>query len=169
MKIKLFMSQSLNAKIARENGGEDFFSPRNWEEFQKIAENTGAFVVGRKTHEAVKEWEEKGFKDINAERIVLTRKKDFDIEEGYIKASSPRKAVQVAEEQGLESLLVTGGASVNTSFIEKGLLDELIIDIEPFLLGKGLDLFSKGEFEAELELEEVRELEEDIVQLRYSL
>lgn len=169
MKVKIFMAQTVNAKIARKTGEEDFLSSRNWQEFKKIAEETGAFAVGRKTYEAVKEWEEKGFEDIDAERIVLTGKEEFEPEEGYIKASSPEKAVEAAEEKGLGTLLVTGGATVNKSFMEQGLVDEIILDIEPYVLGEGLNLFAEGGFEEELELEEVRELEEDIVQLRYSL
>lgn len=167
MKVKLFMAQTVNAKIARKTGEEDFLSPRNWQEFKQIAEKAGAFTVGRKTYEAVQSWENKGFKDINAERIVLSKKEEFKPEEGYRKASSPEKAVEITEQQGLDTLLVTGGASVNKSFMEQGLVNEIILDIEPYVLGEGLNLFAEESFETELELEEVRELEENIVQLRY--
>jgi len=167
MEVKIFMAQTVNGKIARETGEEDFLSPRNWQEFKKIAEKTGAFTVGRKTFQAVKEWEDKGFKDINAECIVLSQKEGLEVGEGFIKVSSPEKAVKLAEEKGLDALLVTGGASVNASFMEKKMVDELILDIEPYVLGEGLDLFARRSFEGELGLEEVRKLEEGIVQLRY--
>ncbi|PSH00757.1 MAG: hypothetical protein BRC30_01855 [Nanohaloarchaea archaeon SW_7_46_7] len=169
MEIKIFMAQTVNGKIARETGEEDFLSPRNWQEFRKIAEETGAFTVGRKTFQAVREWEDKGFTDIDAERIILSQKKGLEVGEGFIKASSPEKAVELAEEKGLDELLVTGGASVNSSFMEKKMVGELILDIEPYVLGDGLDLFAGGSFEGKLELEEVRELEEGIVQLRYKV
>lgn len=169
MQVKLFMAQTVNAKIARKTGEEDFLSPRNWKEFKHIAEEAGAFTVGRKTYQEVQKWEEKGFRDIEAERIILTRKEELEPQTGYRKASSPEKAVEIAEEKSLDTLLVTGGASVNTSFMEQGLIDEIILDIEPHLLGEGLSLFAEGSFGADLNLEEVRELEEDIVQLRYSL
>jgi dihydrofolate reductase len=169
MKVRIFMAQTVNAKTARKTGEEDFLSPMNWQEFKQVAENTGAFTVGRKTYEAVREWKGKGFRDIDAERIVLSRKEEFEPGEGYIKASSPDEAVEAAKEKDLDSLLVTGGASVNTSFMKAGLVDEIILDIEPHVLGEGLNLFAEGDFEQKLELEEARELEEDIVQLRYSL
>ncbi len=168
MKIKLYMAQTANGKIARKNGDEDFLSPRNWKEFRELAEKTGVFVVGRKTYEAVQKWEEKGFKDIEAHRVVLTRNQELELEKGFRKASSPEEAVELAEQKG-EGLLVTGGASVNTSFMKKGLIDEIILNIEPHVLGEGLDLFAEESFEHDLELEEVRELEEGIVQLHYKI
>jgi dihydrofolate reductase len=169
MEVKIFMAQTVNAKIARRTGEEDFLSPRNWQEFKKITEKAGAFLVGRRTYEAVKKWEEKGFRDINAERIILSKKESFEPVEGYTKASSPEKAVESAKEKGIDSLIVTGGANANSSFMEKGLVDELILNIEPYVLGKGIDLFAEKDIEQEMKLEKVRELEKDIVQLRYSL
>lgn len=167
MEVKIFMAQAANAKIARENGDEDFLSSKNWQEFKKIAEKIGAFAVGRKTYEAVRNWEEKSFKDISATRIVLSRKEDFQALEGYLSVSSLEEAVKAAENQGLETLLVTGGASVNTSFIQKGLVDEIVLNIEPYILGKGLNLFTEEDFEADLELLDTCTFEEGIVQLHY--
>ena len=90
----MFMAQSANAKIARKNGDEDFLSPRNWEEFKRIAENIGVFAIGRKTYESVKNWEDKGFRDINSKRLVLSNRSDFFHEEGYSKVSSPVETVE---------------------------------------------------------------------------
>ena len=169
MNTTIFMAQNLNAKIARETGEEDFLSPRNWREFKSLAENIGVFAVGRKTYEAVKEWGEKGFKDVKAKRIILSRKENFEPDEDYLKASSPEEAVKIAEKEGFEKLLVTGRASVNTSFLEKELVDEIILDIQPHILGRGLNIFAEGDFEESLNLNQVKELEEGIIQLRYTL
>lgn len=168
MQVKLFMAQTLNAKIAREDGMEDFLSSRNWQEFKKIAENKGIFLVGRKTYEAVKEWEDKGFSDVEAERLVISRQNSLELEEGFTHVGSPEEAIDLAKEEANE-LLVTGGASVNSSFMKKGLIDEIILNIEPYVLGEGLNLFSEADFESDLQLEEVKKFDEDIVQLRYTV
>ena len=54
MKTTLFMAMSLNGIIAKEDGNEDFLSHKNWETFSELVNTFGNFVVGRKTHEAVK-------------------------------------------------------------------------------------------------------------------
>lgn len=169
MEVKLFMAQTVNSKIARKDGSEDFLSSRNWKEFRQIAEDAGIFLVGRKTYEEVSEWESKGFKDVEAERLVLSRQKGLELQEGFRHVRSPREAIKLSGNEGYSSLLVTGGASVNSAFIKKDMIDQIILNIEPYVLSEGLDLFSEAGFEAQLELLEVRELENSIVQLSYRL
>ena len=48
-----------------------------------------------------------------------------------------------------------------------GLVDELIVNVEPAVLGHGIPLFASGDFEKRLERVAIQELPEGIVQLRY--
>lgn len=167
--VKIFMAQSVNSKIARKTGEEDFLSARNWREFKKIAEKTGVFAVGRKTYEEVKKWEEKGFEDINADRIIISSNEKFQTSSDYITAVSPEDAIGKVEKRNHDELLVTGGASINTSFLTQDMVSKIILNLEPCLLGRGINLFDEERFEKNLNLESVKELDEDIVQLIYCL
>jgi riboflavin biosynthesis pyrimidine reductase len=67
----------------------------------------------------------------------------------------------------LENILVTGGATINSAFMKEGLIDEVILNVEPFLLGDGIPVFSREDFENKLELLGSEKLGDGIIQLHY--
>lgn len=73
------------------------------------------------------------------------------------------------EEKGFSETFLAGGGNVNSSFIKDGLIDEIYLDVEPIVFGKGIKLFSEEDFEYELELLEVNKLNENTVQLHYKV
>lgn len=162
---------SANGVIARENGEEDFLSDKNWKTFTELAEKYGNFIVGRKTYEAIKKWDEDySFDDLkNIEKIVISQDSSYGLDEDYTLARSPQDAISKLEQKGIDTVLVTGGSTTNTSFIKEGLLDEVILNIEPAIVGKGISLFSSADFESRLELLEMKKLDDDIVQLHYKV
>jgi dihydrofolate reductase len=151
MKIILYMAISLNGYIAEENGSEDFLSKANWDKFCSLAQEYGNFIVGRKTYEAVKDWDEEfSFDDlVGVKKIIISQDENYKLDEGYTLATSPKDAL--AKLQGFETVLVTGGSSINTAFIKEDLLDEIILNIEPALVGKGIPVFAQGDFYKRLE------------------
>lgn len=168
MKITLYMAMSLNGYIAEENGSEDFLSDTNWEKFCNLAQKHRNFIVGRKTYDAVKNWNE-GFsfddlKDI--QKIVISQDENYILDDGYILATSPREAITIL--QDFESVLVIGGSAINTAFIKENLLDEVILNVEPTLIGKGIPLFAKDDFTKKLEYIS-SEISSDIVTLHYKV
>jgi len=162
------MAQTINGIIARENYDEDFLSNQNWDAFVKLAEKIGCFIVGRKTYEEVKKWEEYNFDNVNAKKIIVSRDKKSKLASGYISAISPKDALMKASELGFSKVLLTGGGMLNGAFIKENLVDEIVINIEPYVLGRGVRLFSEETFENKLQLINVQKLDE-IVQLHYKV
>ena len=117
MKVTLYMAMSLNGYIAEENGNEDFLSHANWKKFCNLAQEYGNFIVGRKTYEAVKKWNEGfGFDDLKGiQKVIISQNPDYELDEDYALATSPKDAL--AKLQDFESVLVTGGSTINTAFI----------------------------------------------------
>jgi len=151
MKVTLYIAMSLNGYIAEENGSEDFLSRANWEKFCSLAQEYGNFIVGRKTYEAVKNWDE-GFRfdDLKGiQKVVISQDNNYKLDEEYTLAISPEDAL--AKLQNFESVLVAGGSTINTAFIKDNLLDEIILNVEPALIGKGIPLFAQGDFSKKLE------------------
>lgn len=169
MKVTLYMAMSVNGYIARENGDEDFISHENWETLGDLAREYGCLVIGRKTFEAVKMWGEEysfdSFKD--AEKVIVTRNKNFQAGENYTIADSPQEAVERLSGRGFERILVTGGATINSAFMKEGLIDEMILNVEPFVLGRGIRLFTEENFENKLKFISAEEIGGGIIQLRY--
>ena len=150
MKVTLYMAMSLNGYIADQNGSEDFLSHKNWEKFCALAQEYRNFIVGRKTYGAVKNWNEGfSFDDLKGIRkVIISQDENYKLDEGYVLATSPRDAL--AKLQDFESVLVTGGPTINTAFIQENLLDELILNVEPVLIGKGIPLFVQDDFSQKL-------------------
>lgn len=171
MKTILYMAMSVNGYIARANGDEDFLSHKNWEAFSEIAKECGCFVIGRKTYEAVQGWGEKySFDTIEARaKVVVTKNKDFKADEKYTVADSPADALAKLKALGFEKVLVTGGATINSAFMQAGLIDEIFLNVEPFVLGQGVPLFSEEEFAFKLNFLGTREIGDGIIQLRYQV
>lgn len=136
METILYMATSLDGFISRQNGGEDFLSSENWEQFTDIAEKAGCFVVGRKTYEVVKEWDNHSYEDVEAERLVLSNKENYEVDENFTLVDEVEEAVQIAKNNNCD-LVVTGGSEANSSFSEKQLIDRFIINVEPVLIGQG--------------------------------
>ena len=168
MKVTLYMAVSLNGYIAKENASEDFLSHANWEKFCSLAQEYGNFIVGRKTYEAVKNWNEGfNFDDLKGiKKIIISQDENYKIDEGYTLATSPKDAV--SKLQDFESVLVTGGSTINTAFIKENLLDEIILNIEPAIIGKGVPLFAQDDFLKKLEFTSSEE-SNGIVSLHYTV
>ena len=169
MKVVLFIASTLNGFIARKNGEEDFLEDDNWTEFSKLAEKCSGIIVGRKTYQIVQRWKNYNFDNIDAKKIIVSRNSKLKLSVDKIYASSPQEALTLAEKMGIKVVLLAGGGELNFSFLKNNLIDEIIVNINPFLLGRGIKIFSEYEFEKKLKLIAVKNFSSDIIQLHYKL
>ncbi|MEK6872019.1 MAG: dihydrofolate reductase family protein [Nanoarchaeota archaeon] len=167
MKVILLMACTVNGIIARENFSEDFLLQANFTDFKELAEKVGCFIVGRKTYEEVKKWKT-NFDTITATKIVISRKK-LKIDDDFICVSSPQKSLEKAAQLGFKKIVLTGGSKINSSFMKEHLIDEIILNINPYVLGNGIPLFTNDIFESKLKLMNVKKMHEGIVQLYYKV
>ena len=163
MKIVLYMAITANGYIAKENN-ETPWSDEEWESFSNIVKKIKNLVIGRKTFEIMNQDDE--FQKIGNPFTVIVSNKE-DNKSNFVK--SPEQAIKLLEEKGFSEILVAGGGMLNSSFMQKGLVDEIYLDFEPFLFGKGIKLFADNEFEAKLELLETKLLSKDTIQLHYRI
>ncbi len=169
MKITLFMAMSLNGKIAGENGNEDFLSHENWKQLIKLSREIGFIVIGRRTYEEVRGWEDYSFDDLDCKKIIISSNINYNLPEGYLLANSPKEAINLAVSLGFKEILLTGGGELNGAFAKEKIIDEIIIDIEPALVRRGVNLFGNVDFELRLRFIESKIIEGDIIQLRYQV
>ena len=74
---------------------------------------------------------------------------------------------QLKNKEG-KNIWVMGGGDLNTSFINKKLVDELIITVSPVLIGKGIPLFKEVDFELELTLKSINRFNQ-FAEIRYEV
>lgn len=169
MNIILSMAVSANGMIATADGSEDFLSHENWNRFVSLANRVGCFLWGRKTYEAVSKWDKSYLVPLeNVTKLVLSSSQ-ITVAEGFTVVHSPDEAISHAEDLGLTEMIVTGGATINTEFAKRDLMDEVILDINPSIIGNGIPLFATDDFEMNLKLVSTETLSEGIVEVRYEV
>ncbi|MFZ2985517.1 MAG: dihydrofolate reductase family protein [Candidatus Moraniibacteriota bacterium] len=170
MKTTLLMATSVNGFIARRDGDEDFLPHDNWEQMIFYIKEHGNLIWGRKTYEAVASWGDKYLESLRDFPIIIVSKSKKSFSESNVTVcSSPEEAIEIAKRNNYKKPLLSGGSSLNTSFVKANLVDEIIISVNPTILSEGLNLFSESDFEMKLALKKVNELSSGIVQIHYSV
>ncbi len=168
MKVILWMGMSLNGIIARENNEEDFISHDCWLAWLEAIRKHGCMIWGRKTHQVVKTWPKEYFHDIQGiKTVVVSTQLDFEVGPGFELVNSPEAALKTLEKQGFKSVVLTGGSTLNSSFAKINLIDEVILNIEPVIIGKGIAVFHPDLFDLQLEFLEMKPSKGKTIQLHY--
>src|SRR5215510_10350567 len=166
-KIVCNLATSVDGFIADENGGVDWLNDFHAEDYGMIEffGQCGTAIMGSKTYEqalSFNSWFGK------MEGVVFTSRKLplFDNEIINFVSGDPRPVVEELQKNEKESWLVGGGQLI-TSFIDLGLLDELIITIVPRLIGKGLALCPSIKEVSKLQLLASKAHADGVLQLTY--
>jgi dihydrofolate reductase len=163
------MAISTNGIIASKTGSEDLLSHANWVQFVKLAKRVGCFIWGRKTYEAVIKWEGDYLKELERVKKVIISRSNNELKEGFILANSPEEALKMLESRGFNEAIITGGSTVNSEFAKRGLIDEVIFDVNPSILGEGIPVFNPSNFKLKLKLFSAGKIADDIVELHYKV
>lgn len=80
----------------------------------------------------------------------------------------PEALIERLKSEGKQSVLVAGGSSIYRQFMAAGVVDRVLLTVEPVLFGEGIRLFDEA-FEPmkKLTLVEVKKLSEETVLLEY--
>lgn len=80
----------------------------------------------------------------------------------------PEKVLLELKKTGHKSAVLGGGTYMNSQFLERKLIDEIWITIEPKIFGDGLGVFS-GDFNVNLKLLSVEKINENSVVVKYKV
>lgn len=169
MKTILYMGVTPNGYIARENGDSEWTSEEDLKGFQENSKNAGNIIMGKNTYLDASKAGLIPFQ--GALNIVVSRE---NIENKYgnqvlITDKSPKEVLEMLKEKGFTTAFIAGGGLLNTAFMKEGLIDEIYLDVEPLIFGKGIKVFGDGKFDYELELLETKKLNDNTVQLHYKV
>jgi dihydrofolate reductase len=167
MKTILYMGITINGYIAKEDGNSEWTSDEDLKGFYNHSRDAGNIVMGRNTYAAAMKSGYFPFPD--ALNVVVTHEAMENTwgDRVLITDGSPKEIVALLEQKGFETLFLAGGGQLNTSFINEHLIDEIYLDVEPLLFGRGIKIFADADFEVDLELIEVKKLNAQTVQLHY--
>lgn len=163
------MAITINGFIAKENDDTSFVSEIEWDSFRDMIKNTGNMIIGSRTYGIMRNGEE--FKNIeNIRVLVVSENANFEtIANNHSVAKTPKDALTILEKEGFDKVLVAGGGTLNASFMAENLVDEIYLDVEPVVFGKGIRLFRENNFETKLKLLETKKLSDNEIQLHYQI
>lgn len=169
MKVILYMAITINGFIAKENDDTSFVSEIEWDSFRKMIKSIENMIIGSRTYEIMRDGGE--FENLeNIRMLVVSDNPDFKtIADNHSVAKNPQNALAILENEGFDNALVAGGGTLNTSFMEENLVDEIYLDVEPVVFGKGIRLFRENDFETKLKLLETKKLSDNEIQVHYQV
>lgn len=169
MKVVMYMAMSVNGYIAREDGTEDFLSDQDWKSMVELAQKYKNIIVGRKTYEINQTWtDEDNLRSIKGIRkVVVSNQPNLKMIEGFELSLSPEDALSRLSDY--QTAFLIGGGTLNGNFATKGLIDEIVLNVEPALIGKGRQVFAGSDFDLRLRLLDTKQLNDSLVQLRYEV
>ena len=165
MGVTLWMAMSLNGMTARPDGAEDFLSNANWELFVDLVRDSDALVWGRVTHELF----EQSIRPYSADRpiVAVTSDAGYATGHGILRAASPADAVETLRGRGANKILLAGGSALNGAFIRAGLVDDVVLGVEPVIVAQGLPLVRGDAPDLRLQLADVRRVSDQTLLMKY--
>jgi len=139
----------------------DWGSPEDKKLFAKVTKEAGVIIMGRNT-----------FATLPSPlpgrlNVVFTRDTNREAIPGVKWATGePKDVLKELEVMGYKTAILAGGAKINTVFLEKELIDEIYLTIEPKIFGDGIGIFN-GDFDEKLELMSMEKLNENSLALKY--
>lgn len=147
MKCVLIAAMSADGNIGESHDqlSLDWTSKEDTRFFISKTKEIGVVVMGARTFKTIG-------KPLPGRRTIVMSKDedalprfpipDPDIETGTLEyANMPiPELVQSLEEQGVERLVVAGGSSIYSQFLQEGLVTDLYLSVEPILFGSGVPL-----------------------------
>ena len=163
-KVTLGLANSLDNFIARKDGGFDWL---HWS--QEVAQISAKFMktvdvllIGRKTYDGMLRYGQTSYP--GAQNYVFTRSKKTvaalkknlatkkaDQNVDVISEDVARFVRKLKRKKG-KGIVVFGGGELAKSLFEAGLIDEVVLNIHPVLLGSGIPLFHEMKQQIDLEL-----------------
>lgn len=142
------------------------WSDDEWQAYAEEVKKIGNIIIGYHTYELMKDT---AFDKIGNPLVVVVSSKEIPNSTNVVFVKTPEEALAVISARGFSVTTINGGSILLSSFAQKKLIDEVILDIEPFLFGKGIPLFKENDFELQLLLKDVTKIGKNSLQIRYSV
>lgn len=168
MKTILYMATTINGVIAKNDDSTEFLTEVEAQSYVDTVLDAGAVIVGRCTYEVLSEQPEfKKFVEAKVKMVVLTHG-EVDLKDASHKiAKTPKDALHLLRDN--TKVIIAGGGKANAAFMSAGLIDEVYIDIEPTIVGEGINIVEGLDFETTLVLLGTKMLSENEIQLHYEV
>ncbi len=159
MHVTLIASITADGFIAqnKEQSSLTWTSREDTKFFIQKTKEIGVVIMGATTFETI---QPKHLPFAGRTIVVMSKSKtypQYDHQDVRSENGTAKEVLEKLEEQDVSQVVLGGGASVYTQFMQAGLVDELFLTVEPMVFGSGIKLFSETVL-AKMQLLEVLDL-----------
>ena len=164
-KLTLGLANSLDNYIARKDGGFDWlhWSKEVAEISAKFMKTVDALLIGRKTFEVMLASGQTSYPGAKNYVFSRSKKKREALKKKLAAKKKPDRNVEIVAEDAAnfvselkkgkgKGIVVFGGGELAKSLFEADLIDEVVLNIHPVLLGSGIPLFHEMKKQIDLAL-----------------
>lgn len=168
MKIIIYLAASANGLISNDRNVPDWLSPEYGAGFMAISQRTQAVIMGKTTYNILSP-DYLPLKE--GSLVVLTHDTNATPSQSNVLFTSdiPEKIVATLASKGHTEAVIIGGTQTVSAFMKAGLVNEIILVVEPVLFGSGLLFVDDADFEYQLALLDVKKLNNNTIQLHYEV
>ncbi|HMB26004.1 MAG TPA: dihydrofolate reductase family protein [Patescibacteria group bacterium] len=168
MKVILMMVMTADGFIAKSSkqNSTDWSSEADKKIFIEQTKKAGAIIMGLSTYKTI------GRPLPGRLNLIMThhpkKEKTIPGQLEYTKLQ-PTEILKYLRKQGFDQVILGGGTSINSLFLQENLIDEIRLTVEPLIFGGGLTLFKNLDLNKKLELLEINKLDKNVINLRYKV
>lgn len=169
MTVTLFIATSLDGKIAGPDDDVSWLFTDADYGYSSFYSEVDALIMGRGTYKVVNTFGEWRYTGRRTYVVSRSEPPEITTPDTTAYCGGLPELIEKLEEEGREKVWLVGGGELVSSFLQQGLIDELVVSLHPVLLGKGVPLFPASFPRAILDLKSVKPYESGLVQLRYAV
>ena len=179
-KVTLGLASSLDNYIARKDGGFDWlhWSDEVAEISAKFMKTVDALLIGRKTYDGMLAYGQTSYPGAKNYVFSRSKKKREALKKRLAAKKKPDRNVEIVTEDAAKfvrelkrrkgkGIVVFGGGELAKSLFEADLIDEVVLNIHPVLLGSGIPLFHEMKQQIDLEFVECKVLKGGYLAVTY--
>ena len=171
MTTSLYLEISADGLIATSNrvSNEDSeWSEEAWASWCGHCTTSNNLIIGRETYTEIST--QIDVSDIlYPDHKVVVSSQELELVDKWVQCSSPKQAVEYLTSCNVENIIVGGGRRLGLAFIKAGLIDEIVLDVQPILFGNGTQLLGELDNIIQLELKSCEMLGHGAIRVHYKL
>lgn len=169
--LKYYVACSVDGFIAHEDGSWNGFLPDgdHVTDYLDSLKNFDAVLMGRKTYEiGLKEGKTDPYPTMDSYVFSRSLKEILD-ENVTLVTENTAEVVKNLKNRPGKDIYLCGGAELASILFAENLIDEIILKVNPFLMGTGIPLFSGTVDQTQLNLIDTKKYENGVLKLCYKV
>lgn len=167
-RVKLSVATSLDSYLARVDGGYDWIRMDQDYGFKEFSESVDTVLMGRKMHDLMRHRGIPAFHGIHNYVFSRTLSGVGPGDVTYVSENKKEFIHKLRHEPG-KDLWLAGGGELIGAFLQAGLVDQVLLSVQPVLLGEGIPLFPCNFPQTNLRLVESKAYPTGVVMLAYDV